>query len=54
MLVASEEEKQEIEQAMESVKRIGYAKDARILALENELQLIHKKCKFHHNTAVNL
>ena len=47
MLVASEEEKQELEQAMESVKKMGYARDARILALENEGQLKQIQSTMH-------
>ena len=39
MLVASAEEKQELEQAIESVKKMGDARDARNLALESKGQI---------------
>lgn len=43
MLEASEEEKQELEQAIESVKKMGFARDQRILALEDESQASAKE-----------
>ena len=43
MLVASTEEKQELEQAIESVKKMGYARDVRIVELETEGQCILKQ-----------
>ena len=56
MLVASGEEKQELVQAMEHIKRMGYARDAQILALENEGRLIQKNCKYStmHDLIVTL
>ena len=39
MLVASIEEKQELEQAIESVKKMGFARDERNLVLESECQI---------------
>ena len=46
MLVASAEEKQELGQAIESVERMGFARDEQILALENESRMMETNCKY--------
>ena len=54
MLVASTEEKQELEQAIEYVKKMGYARDARIVELETEGQIILKESKYYYGRCLML
>lgn len=44
--MATAEKNQELEQGIQSVKKISHARDTKISALENECQLIQGNCKY--------